>query len=70
MSAILDQNVAAFEAHRHALTGLAYRMLGSRAEAEDVVQDAYCAGTIRIVPRSSSRVAISAPWWRGSASTA
>jgi RNA polymerase sigma-70 factor (ECF subfamily) len=30
-----------FEAHRPALTGLAYRMLGSRAEAEDVVQDAY-----------------------------
>jgi len=30
-----------FEAHRHRLVGLAYRMLGSRAEAEDVVQDAY-----------------------------
>ena len=30
-----------FEAHRTALTGLAYRMLGSRADAEDVVQDAY-----------------------------
>ena len=30
-----------FEAHRSALTGLAYRMLGSRAEAEDVVQDAF-----------------------------
>ena len=41
MSATLDQDVAAFEAHRRALTGLAYRMLGSRAEAEDVVQDAY-----------------------------
>src|SRR5215469_8118777 len=41
MSAILDQEVAAFETHRRALTGLAYRMLGSRAEAEDVVQDAY-----------------------------
>jgi RNA polymerase sigma-70 factor, ECF subfamily len=41
MSAIVDQEVAAFEAHRHALMGLAYRMLGSRAEAEDVVQDAY-----------------------------
>jgi len=34
-------DVADFEAHRRALTGLAYRMLGSRAEAEDVVQDAY-----------------------------
>ena len=41
MSAILDQDVATFETHRRALTGLAYRMLGSRAEAEDVVQDAY-----------------------------
>jgi RNA polymerase sigma-70 factor (ECF subfamily) len=31
---------AIFEARRPAMTGLAYRMLGSRAEAEDVVQDA------------------------------
>ena len=30
-----------FESHRPRLVGLAYRMLGSRAEAEDVVQDAY-----------------------------
>jgi RNA polymerase sigma-70 factor (ECF subfamily) len=41
MSASLDRDATAFEAHRPALTGLAYRMLGSRAEAEDVVQDAY-----------------------------
>jgi RNA polymerase sigma-70 factor (ECF subfamily) len=41
MSAILDQDVAAFETHRRALMGLAYRMLGSRAEADDIVQDAY-----------------------------
>src|SRR5262249_2712171 len=41
MSSVLDQDVAAFETHRRALTGLAYRMLGSRAEAEDTVQDAY-----------------------------
>ncbi len=41
MSAILDQGAAVFEESRRALTGLAYRMLGSRAEAEDVVQDAY-----------------------------
>jgi RNA polymerase sigma-70 factor, ECF subfamily len=32
---------AAFEAIRPRLFGLAYRMLGSRAEAEDVVQEAY-----------------------------
>lgn len=30
-----------FEPHRGKLTGLAYRMLGSRADAEDVVQDAF-----------------------------
>src|SRR5262249_43862210 len=41
MSSTLDQDVAAFETHRRALTGLAYRMLGSRTEAEDIVQEAY-----------------------------
>jgi RNA polymerase sigma-70 factor (ECF subfamily) len=30
-----------FEPHRPFLAGLAYRMLGSLAEAEDVVQDAF-----------------------------
>ena len=30
-----------FEANRRRLTGLAYRMLGSVSEAEDIVQDAY-----------------------------
>lgn len=32
---------AVFETHRRRLRGLAYRMLGSVADAEDVVQDAY-----------------------------
>lgn len=32
---------AVFEAHRPALVGLAYRLLGSIWDAEDVVQDAY-----------------------------
>jgi len=41
MNAATEREVASFESHRGALTGLAYRMLGSRAEAEDVVQDAY-----------------------------
>jgi RNA polymerase sigma-70 factor, ECF subfamily len=42
MNARADRDGAhAFESHRHALLGLAYRMLGSRAEADDVVQDAY-----------------------------
>jgi RNA polymerase sigma-70 factor (ECF subfamily) len=35
------EGVADFEAHRAFLAGLAYRMLGSVAEAEDVVQDAF-----------------------------
>src|SRR5262245_62867139 len=32
---------ATFESVRSRLFGLAYRMLGSRAEAEDIVQEAY-----------------------------
>jgi RNA polymerase sigma-70 factor, ECF subfamily len=32
---------ASFEEHRRHLTGLAYRMLGSLAAAEDAVQEAY-----------------------------
>jgi RNA polymerase sigma-70 factor, ECF subfamily len=39
MPAALD--AAAFEVHRSALFGVAYRMLGSAADAEDIVQDAY-----------------------------
>ena len=33
--------IAAFEANRSLLMGLAYRILGSRAEAEDAVQDTF-----------------------------
>ena len=36
-----EQRLATFETHRPRLFGLAYRMLGSRADAEDVVQDAW-----------------------------
>ncbi|NKF22295.1 sigma-70 family RNA polymerase sigma factor [Solimonas marina] len=36
-----EADSAAFETHRAFLIGLAYRMLGSHAEAEDVVQDAW-----------------------------
>jgi RNA polymerase sigma-70 factor (ECF subfamily) len=38
-----DDGIAAFEGERPALVGLAYRLLGSRTEAEDVVQDAWLA---------------------------
>ncbi len=36
-----ETSAAAFETARRRLFGLAYRMLGSRAEAEDIVQEAY-----------------------------
>lgn len=40
-AAPVDDAAASFEPLRGTLTGLAYRMLGSRAEAEDIVQEAY-----------------------------
>jgi len=36
-----DASAAEFEQHRRFLTGLAYRMLGSLADAQDIVQDAF-----------------------------
>lgn len=36
-----DPHLVAFEEHRELLTGIAYRMLGSVSQAEDVVQDAW-----------------------------
>ncbi|WP_369058657.1 sigma-70 family RNA polymerase sigma factor [Caulobacter sp. 73W] len=41
MSRPEDATTTVFEAHRSRLTRLAYRMLGSLSEAEDVVQDAW-----------------------------
>src|SRR5687768_17304819 len=41
MDANLDQALAAFQAVRGRLFGIAYRMLGSASEAEDIVQDAW-----------------------------
>lgn len=37
----MTATVQAFEAHRRRLFGIAYRMLGSAAEAEDIVQEAW-----------------------------
>jgi RNA polymerase sigma-70 factor (ECF subfamily) len=41
MEAMDDQRTTEFEAERRRLTRLAYRMMGSLTEAEDVVQDAW-----------------------------
>ena len=38
---LTDPHAAAFEAHRGLLTGVAYRMLGSVSDAEDMVQDTW-----------------------------
>jgi len=37
----LDERQLAFQLHRKRLFGVAYRMLGSRADAEDMLQEAY-----------------------------
>ena len=37
----MDPRTQTFEQHRAKLRGVAYRMLGSRSDAEDIVQDAY-----------------------------
>jgi len=41
MSATTDDRAATFERYRTRLFGIAYRMLGSADEAEDVVQESY-----------------------------
>ncbi|MGE0665711.1 MAG: sigma-70 family RNA polymerase sigma factor [Sphingomonadales bacterium] len=41
MTARLDETAAEFEPHRRRLMGIAYRMLGSLSEAEDMVQEAW-----------------------------
>ena len=41
MDQSLHDKAGSFETHRRHLTGLAYRMLGSLAEAQDVVQETY-----------------------------
>ncbi|WP_368073176.1 sigma factor [Streptomyces sp. SolWspMP-sol7th] len=51
---MITDSVREFETERPRLFGLAYRMLGSAQEAEDVVQDAYLrwAGTDRAAVRT------------------
>ncbi|MFD7730019.1 RNA polymerase sigma-70 factor [Kitasatospora phosalacinea] len=53
-----DEAVREFESHRQRLFSLAYRMLGSAAEAEDAVQDAY----LRWHGAEPGQVAAPRPW--------
>ena len=65
----MNDRVAAFERHRRHLTGIAYRMLGSLSDAEDVVQEAFirfeAATDIRddraFLTTVTSRLALDAP---------
>lgn len=52
------ESAQVFESHRPKLYGLAYRMLGVRAEAEDVLQDAY----LRWTDADRSEVRSSEAW--------
>lgn len=49
-SSATDDPLALFERHRPRLFGLAYRMLGQRADAEDLVRRPGCAGMAPSAP--------------------
>lgn len=53
-----DQLAEQFEAHRDQLRGVAYRMLGSMAEADDAVQEAW----LRLARSNASEVRNLAAW--------
>lgn len=54
----MPDRAAQFNQHRGRLYGIAYRMLGSRAEAEDMVQDAY----LRWHKASAERITTPEAW--------
>ena len=54
---------------RTGCSGLAYRLLGSVQDAEDVCRTPTCAGVASTGRRSTSRAAICPEWWPGSPST-
>ena len=49
----INRSVEAFEAQRPRLLGVAYRILGSLADAEDVVQEAWLRWSRTTWPRST-----------------
>jgi RNA polymerase sigma-70 factor (TIGR02957 family) len=57
---LVTASAAEFESHRPQLFGLAYRLLGSAADAEDVVQDAFLRWT-----RADPALIDSPPAWLG-----
>ncbi|MEN9645773.1 MAG: hypothetical protein RL238_2442 [Actinomycetota bacterium] len=57
-----DDALAAFEAERPRLRGLAYRMLGSLSDADDVVQDTWVRWQ-GLVPAARDAVERPAAWW-------
>jgi RNA polymerase sigma-70 factor (ECF subfamily) len=54
----MDARVSTFQQHRPRLYGIAYRMLGSRADAEDMLQEAY----LRWHQTDTERVQMPAAW--------
>jgi len=57
-----DDGVAVFESVRPRLFGIAYRMLGSAAEAEDIVQDAWLRGRVPIAALLSVPGSLTTEW--------
>ncbi len=62
MSGVTTRATEAFVAHRNLLFTVSYEMLGSAADAEDVLQETW----LRWAEVDHARCATSAPTWSGS----
>jgi RNA polymerase sigma-70 factor, ECF subfamily len=54
----MDASADIFNAHRPRLFGIAYRMLGSRADAEDILQETY----LRWIESNTSELRSTEAW--------